>query len=261
VSRPLAPRHRELPRSDEVDRPARYLLHPLRPAARAVVRSYVRVHAHHEERVPRTGPVVFAPNHSGWADGPLLAIFAPRPVHVLTKQEMFAGRFGGWFFSAAGQIRLDRFHPDPRAVKSCLRVLREGGAVGIFPEGTRGAGDLQRFKQGAAYLALVSGAPVVPVIMFGTREPGASSSALPRRGGVVDLVYGEPWRVPAVPWPRTRAQRDEASAALREHMLATLREARELTGRELPGPLPAGDKENLVPGQNFEGRTTDGKAP
>ena len=102
-------------------------------------------------------------------------------------------------------------------------MLRDGGAVGIFPEGTRGAGDLERFNHGAAYLALVSGAPVVPVIMFGTREPGASSSALPRRGGVVDLVYGEPWRVPAVPWPRTRAQRVEASASLREHMLATLR--------------------------------------
>ena len=51
MSRPLAPRHRELPRSDEVDRPARYLLHPLRPVARAIVRAYVRVHAHHEERV------------------------------------------------------------------------------------------------------------------------------------------------------------------------------------------------------------------
>lgn len=250
---PSAPKH-----------PTRFLLHSLRAPARFLVQRRFKVTVHGAEHIPAAGSVILASNHVGIADGPLLAIYGSRPVHALTKKEMFDGRLGR-FLLTSGQVPLDRFNSDPAAVKACLRVLRDGGAVGIFPEGTRGAGDLERFNQGAAYLALVSGAPVVPVIMFGTREPGASSSALPRRGGVVDLVYGEPWRVPAVPWPRTRAQRVEATASLREHLLATLDEARDLTGRELPGPLPAGDKENLVPGQTFEGqlhdgRTTDGNA-
>ena len=77
---------------------------------------------------------------------PLLAIFAPRPVHALTKQEMFEGRLGR-FLRASGQIPLDRFHADPGAIRSCLRVVRDGGAAGIFPEGTRGDGELHRRPQ------------------------------------------------------------------------------------------------------------------
>ena len=148
-------------------------------------------------------------------------------------------------------------HPDPRAVKTCLRVLRDGGAVGIFPEGTRGAGDLSRFNHGAAYLALVTGAPVVPVVMFGTRAPGARSSSLPPRFGVVDLVYGRPWHVDAEPWPRTHQRLVEASASLRAHMLECLAEGERLTGRSMPGPLPAGDKEYAVPGQTSEWESHD----
>ncbi|MFN8195188.1 MAG: lysophospholipid acyltransferase family protein [Nocardioidaceae bacterium] len=256
MTRPMAASHRELPRSDTVPHPRRLALHTLRPAARAVVRCYVRVHAHRTDRVPRTGPVILAPTHTGWADGPLLAIFATRPAHVMTKREMFAGRMGG-FLRMSGQIELDRFHPDPRAVKTCLRVLRDGGAVGIFPEGTRGAGDLSRFNHGAAYLALVTGVPVVPVVMFGTRAPGARSSSLPPRFGVVDLVYGRPWHVDAEPWPRTHRRLVEASASLRAHMLECLAEGERLTGRSMPGPLPAGDKEYAVPGQTSEWESHD----
>lgn len=233
----------DLPRSAE-RLPARYLLHPLRPAARALLRRRFSVTVHLEERVPATGPVIMAGNHTGIIDGPVMAIFAPRPVHALTKSEMFEGR-SGRFLRASGQIRLDRFHPDPAAIKACLGVLRDGRVAGIFPEGTRGSGDLQtRFNRGAAYLALVSGAPVVPMIMLGTRAPGADSSALPPRGGHVDLVYGEPWRVAAEPWPRTKVRVAEATADLQAHMQAVLAEGLALTGRTLPGPLPAGDKEN-----------------
>ena len=66
-------------------------------------------------------------------------------------------------------------------MKTCLRVLRDGGVVGIFPEGTRGAGEFDRFHRGAAYLALVTGAPVVPVVILGTREPGGGTERAARR--------------------------------------------------------------------------------
>ena len=193
---------------------------------------------HGDELVPRQGPVIFAANHVGVSDGPLLTIFSPRPVHALTKHEMFRGTMGA-FLHASGQIPLDRFNTDPAAAKTCLRVLRDGGAVGIFPEGGRGDGLLSRFHRGAAYFGLVTGAPIVPVAMFGTREPGGHISSLPPRGGRIDIVYGAPYVFEAQPWPRTKEQVAHASLLLRGHLRAHLDHARALTGRELPGPLPA----------------------
>jgi 1-acyl-sn-glycerol-3-phosphate acyltransferase len=220
--------------------PARYLLTTLRPLARWVIRRRVGVRVVDGHKLPRKGGVIIACNHVGVADGPLLAIFAPRPVHALTKREMFKGFMNG-FLLGAGQIPLDRFHPDPLAVKRCLRVLRSGGVVGIFPEGARGAGEFERFHTGAAYLAMVTGAPVVPVVQFGTREPGAGNNALPARGVTVDMVFGDPVEIPRVPWPRRKADVAARSLELREHLIKHLEQAKALTGRELPGPVPAAE--------------------
>ena len=77
----------------------------------------------------------------GFIDGPLLAILAPRPVHALTKREMFTGALGP-FLRQSGQIPLWRETVDPVAVRTACGSLRDGGCVGVFPEGTRGAGEL-----------------------------------------------------------------------------------------------------------------------
>jgi 1-acyl-sn-glycerol-3-phosphate acyltransferase len=237
--------HDLLPRTAATAPPHTRLLRGGRPLARWAVRRRFAVALHHVERVPTSGGVVLAANHVGIADGPILAVFGPRPVHALTKQEIFAGPLGT-LLRAGGQLPVDRFHVDTAAVRSCVRVLRDGGTVGVFPEGRRGAGDLGRFHRGAAYLALVTGAPVVPVILLGTREPGAGAAALPPRGGRVEVVYGDAVRLVEgpQPWPRTREQVARASLLLRERMLATLDEARMLTGRDLPGPLPPGELED-----------------
>lgn len=234
--------HLERPRSDVVQRPRRWLLHGARPLCAWVFRRRWRVVLHGAENVPRQGAIIFAGNHVGVIDGPLLAIFAPRPVHALTKIEMFHGFLGG-FLRQAGQIPIDRFHTDPTAVRTSVRVLRDGGAVGIFPEGARGSGELDRFHRGAAYLALVTGAVIVPVILFGTREPGGASSSLPRKRGTIDLVFGTPYTVEQASWPRTRQQVGETSVLLRARMLDDLEAARRSTGLSLPGPLPAGQHE------------------
>lgn len=227
-----------LPRTDGVTLPPTWLLHGGRPTCRWLIRRRFDVRVHGVEHVPASGPVVVAANHVGVIDGPLMAIFAPRPVHALTKLEMFEGRLGR-FLRWSGQVPLDRLHTDPRAVRTTVAVLRRGGAVGIFPEGTRGAGELDVFHRGAAYLAMVTGAPVVPVLMFGTREPGGSSSSLPRKGAVIDLVFCRPFAVDATPWPRTRDDVAEVSRRLRERMLTDLEESIQATGRSLPGPIPA----------------------
>lgn len=222
--------------SSAIKHPPQFVLKPLRAPSRFIVRRRFSVAVHDDHLVPAQGPVIFASNHVGIADGPLLAIFSPRPVHALTKQEMFEGRLGR-FLLATGQVPLDRFNADPRAIKMCLRVLRDGHAAGIFPEGSRGGGEYTRFHRGAAYLGLVSGAPIVPVVQFGTREPGAGSSALPKRGGHVDVVFGAPYTFDAVPWPRTSQMVEDGSRALRDFMLEHLDYAKKLTGRTLPGPI------------------------
>jgi 1-acyl-sn-glycerol-3-phosphate acyltransferase len=234
--------HLERPRTDRVAFPHRLLLYRLRRLGRFVIRRYYRITLHHPERVPRKGAVIYACNHTGVVDGPLLAIFSPRPAHALTKVEMFTGKMG-LFLTLVGQIKLDRFQTDPAAVRVSLRVLRDGGAVGIFPEGSRGSGDLERFHRGAAYLAMVTGAPIVPVIMLGTREPGGHSNSLPARRSRIDVMYGEPVRVDTSPWPRTKEAVGAASTILRERMLADLEHALATTDHTLPGPLPSGERE------------------
>lgn len=234
------PAHLERPRSDGVRHPQRWLLHTGRPAARWLVRRRYDVRVHHAERFPDSGPVVVTANHVGIIDGPLMAIFSPRPVHALTKIELFDGRLGA-FLHLTGQIPLDRFRTDPTAVRTSLRVLRDGGAVGVFPEGTRGSGELGTFQRGAAYLALVTGATVVPMTFIGTREPGGHTNALPPRQARIEMVVGHPVPVAPVPWPRARTTISAVSDDLHRHMLTGLQEALASTGRSLPGPLPSGE--------------------
>ena len=234
--------HRQPPRTDTCPHPTRWLLRGGRPTSRWLIRRRYDVRVHGADLVPRTGPLVFAANHIGVVDGPLLAIFAPRPVHALTKIEMYSGMLGR-FLRLCGQVPLDRFRTDPSAVRSSIRVLREGGAVGLFPEGARGAGELELFHRGAAYLALVTGAKIVPVAMLGTRVPGAGMSSLPPARAKMDLVFGTPYVVDQAAWPRTRQLVGETSLALREQMLAHLEYAVHSTGTRLPGPLPDGHHE------------------
>ncbi len=236
------PHHRLPPRTDTVAHPSRWLLHGGRPPSRWLVRRRWDVRVHGAGHVPATGPVVLAGNHVGLMDGPLLAAHAPRPVHVLTKTEVFDGGLGR-FLRAAGQIPVDRFVHDPAAVRRGLRVLRDDGVLGVFPEGVRGDGSLDRFHRGAAYLALVTGAPVVPFTVVGTREPGGHTDSVPARGARLDLAFGEPLDLGRVDWPRTRELVAACSTTLRRRMLDHQTDALAHLGRTLPGPLPAGELE------------------
>ena len=224
--------------------PPTWLLHGGRPVSRWLIRRRYDVREHGTGNVPPQGPLVVAANHTGVIDGPLLAIFGPRPVHALTKEEMFRGRLGP-LLRATGQVELDRFATDLRAVRTCLHILEHGGAVGIFPEGNRGAGDLTLFRNGAAYLALVTGAPIVPLMMFGTRPRNGGKDALPSRPGVIDLVYGAPFRVERTPWPRTSTLVAATSEALHVRMQEELAAGLALTRQSLPGPIPADEAKDI----------------
>ena len=230
--------HRDLPHTADAVHPPQRLLRALRPVARALASRRYDVHVHGAEHVPRRGGAIICSNHIGLLDGPLMVAYTPRPVHALTKKEMFDGRVVGTFLRAVGQIPLARHDVDVAAVKDCVKVLRDGGLVGIYPEGTRGDGELHRFQTGAAYLAMVTGAPVVPLVMLGTRERGGGVDSVPPRGTRFDFVYGTPVYLEQHAWPRTQAEVRRAAADLRNKLVEHLVEAMALTGRTLPGPLP-----------------------
>ena len=96
---------------------------------------------------------------------------------------------------------------------------------------------LGTWRAGAAYLAMVSGAPVVPVSFLGTRMPGGSDGSIPPRGSRIAMTFGDPVDLGLLPWPRTREQVDAASARVTTAILQTIQKAQETTGITLPGPI------------------------
>lgn len=144
-------------------------------------------------KVPATGPVIFAVNHSHVVDGPMVIGVAPRPSHFLVKKEAFVGLLGP-FMTRVGQIKVDRHTTDRTAITHALGVLENGGVLGIFPEGTRGEGDFAALRAGLAYFAVRSGAPIVPVAVLGSSERrGRLIKGLPPLRSRVDVVFGDPF--------------------------------------------------------------------
>ncbi|WP_082580507.1 1-acyl-sn-glycerol-3-phosphate acyltransferase [Phycicoccus sp. Root563] len=167
------------------------------------------------DRVPKVGPVLFVGNHVGFLDGPMLPALSPRPTSILVKRDVFRGLLG-WFLTFIGHIPVTRNSGDRSALTTAVAVLRAGGAVGIFPEGTRGRGDVSTVQQGAAWLALQGGATVVPVAFLGTRETGASTGTLPRPGTRMVVEFGGPVRLAADPELTGRARLAAATAQVRD---------------------------------------------
>ncbi|HEY5518722.1 MAG TPA: lysophospholipid acyltransferase family protein [Cellulomonas sp.] len=191
--------------------------------------------------VPATGPVLFAANHTSAIDGPVLVGAAPRPIHLLVKAESFSGPTGV-LLRASGQIPVDR-KGGRGALLSALGVLRRGGVVGVFPEGSRGLGDAASAQAGVAWLAFNGAAPVVPVAVLGTRRTAEGVAHVPglRRRLVVE--FGRPLVLERTPGTSGRAALEDANEAIRVALSALVASATLRTGLDLPtdDPLRSGD--------------------
>ena len=127
------------------------------------------------EHVPARGPTLLAFNHVSALDGPALAIAFPgrtaRPVRFLVAAEFFARRFHGWVLRTFDQIPIRRGEGDGAALDAALDALRGGSVIAIAPEGGVNTDPerLQRIRSGIARLALPTGAPIVPVGIWGTQ--------------------------------------------------------------------------------------------
>ncbi len=160
------------------------------PVVRPLLRLLFRVRVTGLEHVPAKGPTLLAFNHVSALDGPVLAIDftarTGRPPRFLVAAEFFRKLFIGWVLRTFDQIPIHRGQGDGAALDAALDALREGSVIAIAPEGSVNADPehLQRIRSGVARLALPTGAPIVPVGIWGTQ------ARWPRGG----IRWARPWR-------------------------------------------------------------------
>jgi 1-acyl-sn-glycerol-3-phosphate acyltransferase len=141
------------------------------------------------ENVPKTGPLIIACNHVSYLDPPGMGCFAGRRISYMAKKELFDIPILGPAIAAVGAYPVDRKGSARSAIKKSLEVLKAGGAVGIFPEGTRNlTGDIEP-QVGAALLASLSKAPVVPACIVGSDR----ALKFPK----IKVAFGPPLYLPA----------------------------------------------------------------
>lgn len=217
--------------------PAAWRARTGRIVARVAFRVLYRCHVDGAERVPGDRPLIFAANHTGYLDGALVFAMAPRASQMLVLDRNFVGLVGV-LLRSVGMIPIDQGTGDRRALGQALAVLDRGDCIGIFPEGGRGRGDLAEASPGVAWLALRSGADVVPVACLGTRATGALASSWPRLRSRLVVEFGEPVRVCAEgPGPgrvRLRRATEEIRVALAAHVAS----ASARHGVDLPQDVP-----------------------
>jgi 1-acyl-sn-glycerol-3-phosphate acyltransferase len=151
------------------------------------------------EHVPAAGPAIIASNHLSVIDSIYLPLMLERPVSFAAKSEYFTGtrlrdRLVGAYLRSTNQLSTDRTggRAAQAMLEAALRHLSSGELFGIYPEGTRSPdGRLYRGRTGVGYLALHSGAPVIPVAMVGTDKVLAPGQRLPRPGRI-EIRIGEP---------------------------------------------------------------------
>ncbi len=138
------------------------------------------------ERIPTASPVILVANHESMFDPWLLALVTRRPVRYMAKAELWRAPLLGPILDAFGAFPVERGTGDGSAMSRAASLLHDGEVIGIFPQGTSKQLHERPFHRGAARLALVTGATLVPVRLVGTRGfPG-----LKRRSTIV--VVGEP---------------------------------------------------------------------
>lgn len=202
------------------------------PLARLIYRPRVEG----RDRVPTDGPVIFASNHLSFIDSIAIPVAAPRPVHFLAKSSYFEGRgFTGAmkrsFFEAIGAIPVQRGAGQAalNALDQQRQLLEDGLAVALYPEGTRSTdGRLYKGRTGVAFLALQTGAPVMPVGLIGTDRVMPKGAKLPSMKERVTVRFGDPIDVsvhgPANSGKARRLATDEIMAGIHA-----------LSGQELAG--------------------------
>lgn len=159
------------------------------------------------ENFPKKGPALVLINHLGDADSVLLGACIPYPIDALAKIELHEHPAVGGIFRAFGVIWIHRGRPDRKALHAALEGLAEGRVIGMAPEGRESlTGALEDGNEGAAFIALKSGAPIVPVVMTGTENARIYGNMKKLRRTPVTLTVGKPFLLQEPADRRTRLQ-------------------------------------------------------
>lgn len=166
-----------------------------------IVRPLIGLEVYGINHVPPEGPVIVVSNHLSNADPPLISIVFPRPLFFMGKSELFRHPFLARLVRLFGGFPVNRGTADRAAIKRALLVLKQGQALGIFPEGGRSkSAALVPGYPGVGLIALQSKAPVLPVAITGSEYFPVNGESPPRRPrGIprrVTVTYGEPFLVP-----------------------------------------------------------------
>jgi 1-acyl-sn-glycerol-3-phosphate acyltransferase len=172
------------------------LSRPSRAIARPTMKLLYRARVEGLDNVPTDGPAIISPNHRSFFDSPLVMAMAPRPVIFLGKAEYMDSPATRYLFPAFGMVPIKRDvkKASMAALTTAAELLDEGRLVGIYPEGTRSRdGLLHRGHTGVAHLAMMTGAPIVPVGIVGTERVQPIGTNVPRPfREPVRLRFGEP---------------------------------------------------------------------
>jgi 1-acyl-sn-glycerol-3-phosphate acyltransferase len=172
---------------------------PLYAVVRALVvpfmRLYFRLRITGAQQIPREGPVIIAPNHKSFWDSFFIAAATTRPVRYMGKSELFE-KGAGRLLVSLGAFPVRRGTADDEALETARTVLRQGGVLALFPEGTRvrDPDELGEPRSGAGRLALELGVPLLPAAISGTENLFFGPLPKPRR---VAISFGEPIEVAA----------------------------------------------------------------
>ncbi|MEV4799586.1 lysophospholipid acyltransferase family protein [Nonomuraea sp. NPDC049421] len=173
------------------------LYHVAKFASTPLVTAMCRPHISGAAHVPRTGPAILAANHLSVLDSFLLPALLPRHVTFTAKNEYFSGNpVSGFFMRLGRSLPIDResAHAAQAMLEEAAALLERGELFGIHPEGTRSPdGRLYRGKIGVAWLALRTGAPVLPVALSGTEKVMPLGAKVPRPAPI-GIAIGAPLR-------------------------------------------------------------------
>jgi len=168
-----------------------------RQLVRGFAATYLHWKVHHPERIPATGPVILAANHTSFGDPPLIGAAVPRPINYLARESLFESPAFSRLIRALNAVPVDRDGGGPGGVRTVLGLLEADRVVLMFPEGTRSAnGQLQPLRSGIGLVVIRSGAPVVPVRIFGLFEAWGRQRRFPRPLPIT-IKFGHPLQMRA----------------------------------------------------------------
>lgn len=160
----------------------------LTPIMRVLFRFYYNPKIINKEVIPKEGPILIVGNHKHIYDQCLTIMATKRVIHYMAKKEYFDGKMA-WFFKLVGCIPVDRSIKDHNATDKALKVLNSGGAIGLFPEGTRNKTKdifLLPFKFGTVSMAKKTNATIIPFGLTGDYK---------FRSKNLTIRYGTPFKV------------------------------------------------------------------